>query len=110
MNNVTLLCLFAMFILFVLVVLPRLMNSRQNPNDYEPVPDDRYPPGDEQPRYDNPNIDGRGSFGRDRNPDRGNPTSSGNDTRRQPDSSTGRSRPDDKNVRGRGSFGRDKDR
>ena len=102
MNDMTLLCLFGMFLLFVLTILPRFMNSQQSPYGYDP--NEGY--GDGRPTYDDPDVEGRGSFGRPRNPSGGTggmnfPWSRG---------SRGGSRPsvDSRNVRGRGSFGRDK--
>jgi hypothetical protein len=89
MNNVTLLCLFGMFVLFVVLVLPRFMNSGNNNQSTD---------GGERPQHDDPRIEGRGSFGRPQE-----------DTRKgTPDRQPNR-RVDDKNISGRGSFGRDKD-
>jgi hypothetical protein len=102
MNDMTLLCLFGMFLLFVLTILPRFMNSQQSPYGYDP--NEGY--GDGRPTYDDADVEGRGSFGRNRG------TSSGGRNMNFPWSggSRGGSRPsvDSRNVRGRGSFGRDK--
>jgi hypothetical protein len=105
MNDITLLCLFGMFLLFVLVVLPRFMNSYQNPYGYDPNYDPNEDYGEGRPTYDDPDVEGRGSFGRDRG-------SSGGRSMNFPwrGGSRGGSRPsvDSPNVRGRGSFGRNK--
>jgi hypothetical protein len=55
--------------------------------------------GGERPVYDDPDIDGRGSFGRDRGGS-SFPGSSGSSSRRPSN--------DSPNIRGRGSFGKDK--
>ena len=60
--------------------------------------------GNQSPRYDDPNIDGRGSFGRDR--DNQSPTQR---IRSNQDSRPSNSGHNDPNVEGHGSFGRDKD-
>ena len=111
MDNISMFCMFGLFMLFILLILPRLMNTGQNQYGTDPRTDDDYR-GGEQPRYDDPDVEGRGGFGRDRDTS----TSSGNRSSNFPwmggrRSGGGGSRPsvDSRNVRGRGSFGRNKD-
>ena len=77
MNDFITLCLLAAFIGIGLILLSRLMGGLGRP-DYSQR-------GDESPRYDDPDIDSRGSFG-----------------------GSGGQRPqyDDPDIRSRGSFGR----
>ena len=56
--------------------------------------------GGERPIYDDPDIDGRGSFGRDRGSSSSFPGTSGSSSRRPSN--------DSPNIRGSGSFGKDK--
>jgi hypothetical protein len=76
-NDFITLCLLAAFVIIGLMLLSRLMGGLGRP-DYTQR-------GDEYPRYDDPDIDSRGSFGGSRGQ---------------------RPQYDDPNIRSRGSFGR----
>ena len=115
MDNITMLCMFGLFMMFILLVLPRLMNMGQNQYGYDPRNDDDYR-GGERPRYDDPDVEGRGGFGRDRDTTTRDTTGSRSSNfpwvgnrRSGGGSSAGRPSVDNRNVRGRGSFGRNKD-
>ena len=110
MDNITMLCMFGLFMMFILLVLPRLMNMGQSQYGTDPRNDDDYR-GGERPQYDDPDVEGRGSFGRPRNPSGGGMNFPWVGNRRNEGSRSSASRPsvDNRNVRGRGSFGRDKD-
>jgi hypothetical protein len=58
--------------------------------------------GTEHPRYDDPNVEGQGSFGRDSS------NQSASESRNSNSSGTERPRHDDPNVEGHGGFGRDR--
>lgn len=107
MNDLGTLCLIGGLIVLAVFILPRLMNSFRSP--YGPGREGDYEErGDEYPRYDDPDIRSRGSFG-----GRGNRPSSRNlpswIRRRSSGGSSGGRRVDSPNVRSRGSFGRSKD-
>ena len=87
-------------ILFVIVLLVAWLLTR---NQRTSVGGEPYEEGQERPRYDSPDIEGRGSFGRDRMDD------DATDVRPRvggPRPGAGRDNP---NIRGQGSFGKDKD-
>jgi hypothetical protein len=88
MNDIEVYIIVLVIVLLIAYLLTRNqsnVNSGTNP----------YEPGDERPRYDAPDIEGQGSFGRNR--------SGGFDNDAQP-----RTRNDSPNIRGQGSFGKDK--
>ncbi len=91
MNDIVTLCLIAGIILFAAMLLPRLMGGFGRP-DYTRR-------GDHEPRYNDPNIRSRGSFGRGL---------SGFIGRRDHTPPSG-TRIDSSRIRSRGSFGRSKD-
>jgi len=113
MNDLVTLCLLGVFLIVGFMLLSRLMRSFGGSGYGER--------GDEYPRYDDPNIDSRGSFGGDRGLQ---PRGDTRPTYDSPDVSSrgffGRSRPsgrsspssggrvDNPNVRSRGGFGRSK--
>lgn len=82
-----------LIIVIVVLLVLYLMNRGQSQSGGSGP----YSEGDEGPYYDDPNIEGRGSFGRDRSN-----SSSYRETPRPTQ------RIDSPNVRGRGSFGKDK--
>ncbi|HLV37597.1 MAG TPA: hypothetical protein VKY59_20935 [Spirillospora sp.] len=91
MDNFMALCALGVFLFFAALVLPRMLGSLRGP-DYSQR-------GEHRPRYDDPNIRSRGSFGRG--------LTSG--LRRPPSGSAPGGRVDSPRIRSRGSFGRSKD-
>jgi hypothetical protein len=88
MNDLGTICLVAALVAVVALLIPRLIGGLGRP-DYSRR-------GDESPRYDDPDIGSRGSFG-GRSPTRPNrPSASG-------------PRYNNPNIRSKGSFGRSKD-
>lgn len=89
-------------ILFVIVLLVAWLLTR---NQRTSVGGEPYEEGQERPRYDSPDIEGRGSFGRD--------SSTIDDDATDMRPRVGGPRPgagrDNPNIRGQGSFGKDKD-
>lgn len=85
MNNITTLCCMGILFIMVLFILPRLLGGTR---DYSRR-------GSEAPRYDDPNIRSRGSFGGFRRTPSNRGSSGG--------------RVDSPNIRSRGGFGRDKE-
>lgn len=111
MSDMALICFLGLFLLLMFWMMSRMMGGMSNPygrrgGGYPPADDPNY----ETPTYDDPDISGRGSFGRDRG--RGFPF--GGSRKSGPPKGAGRTpglggRPDSPNISGRGSFGRDKD-
>lgn len=92
MDNLVTLCFIGMLFLLALFILPRIMGSGFGGRDYTQR-------GPEYPRYDDPNIRSRGSFGGWF----GRGRSSGGSR------SAPRGRVDSPRIRSRGGFGRSKD-
>ncbi|MBZ0302805.1 MAG: hypothetical protein K8J31_23880 [Anaerolineae bacterium] len=90
MNDFILICGLAVFVAFLTIILPRTLSSLRGP--------DFTRRGEYEPRYDDPNIRSRGSFGRGWTSGRSR-AAAGSD---QPQYNSPR-------VRSRGSFGRSKD-
>ena len=80
-------------IVLIVVLIMYLMNRNQSQSSNG----GSYLPGDERPTYDDPDIEGRGSFGRDHGSS-SSPRMTNSPSRRV----------DSPTVRGRGSFGKDK--
>jgi hypothetical protein len=86
-------------VLVVVLLIAYLINRNQSVNSGGPY--DYGERGDEEPRYDSRDIEGQGSFGRNR----GSSSPSSSYQRRNPSNA----RRDNPNIQGQGSFGRDKD-
>lgn len=110
MGDIVLICFLGLFLLLMFWMMSRMMSSYGNPygngqaGRVDPRLDDPA-----QPTYDDPDIDSRGAFGRDRargifpiNRRKSGPPGKG----RTPGLG---SRQDNPNVSSRGSFGRDKE-
>jgi hypothetical protein len=142
LDNIATLCLFAFVVFMVMAALPmltRMRNSQGTPNQganpfggserrLPRIPRDRR--GPLTPEYDDPDVEGYGSFGRDR-PDRGerkaprpspdkapdrrppskSPSAGGSKSapqaspRKRPMEPPSKDRPDDDRIKGSGSFG-----
>lgn len=81
-------------ILAIVLLVAYLINRKQSNTDNNDLEQ-----GSERPNYDDPNVQGRGSFGRNR------ANQSSRSTNNTPPAN---SQNDDPNVRGRGGFGRNK--
>jgi hypothetical protein len=93
--------------IFIIVVIALLIMYLINRNQSRSGYGSGNPlePGNERPRYDDPDIEGRGSFGRDNDAE-----SSSYMPRSSPGRDAVQPRPtrDSDNIRGRGGFGKDK--